>query len=71
MKFSLLGHHSSFPLQSGRLRKYLQFLTSTKPVSHLSHSIYRIISQSTCKIVYTEFDHVLIKFFKLIKNTHI
>lgn len=69
MKFVLPDHHSRFQLQSNKFRKHPQSLTSTQPISHLTmtHSIDRVVSQPTCKIIYTEFDHVLIEFIKEIK----
>lgn len=70
MKFYLSDYHSGFQLQSDKFRKSPQSLANTQPVSHLTmtHSIDRVISQSICKIVYIEFDHVLIKFIQVIKT---
>lgn len=70
MNFVLPDHHSRFHLQSEKFRKHHQSLTSTQHVSHLTmtRSLDRVASQSTCKIVYTELDHVLIEFVKEIKT---
>lgn len=63
MEFSLPDHYCSFQLQPDKFRKPLQ------SVSHLTmtYSIDKVVSQSTCKIVYTEFGHVLIEFVRVIK----
>lgn len=69
MNFVLPGHYSRFQPQSDKFKKHHQSLTSTQPVSHLTmtHSNDRVISQSIYKIVYIEFDHVIIEFIKEIK----
>lgn len=66
MKFVLPGRHSRFQLQSRKFIKHHQSLTSTQLVSHftMTHSIDRVVSQSTCTAVYTKFDQFLIEFVK-------
>lgn len=43
-----------------KIQKTSSIFESTQPVSHLTmtHSIDMVVSQSTCKIFYTEFHHV-------------